>query len=108
MLAVVVGVLALEGAGLAIADARAVGVRGEDWTGVLLLRLDSSCSVWLPFYSGARGSPAGSVVSAAPRSSSAHFSVAYWLVVPIASAILATHRPRAAVAPADLGRPYKR
>src|SRR5918993_346775 len=27
------GLLALEGAGLAIADARAVGVRGEDWTG---------------------------------------------------------------------------
>lgn len=31
------GVLALEGALLAIADARAVGARGEDWTGFLLL-----------------------------------------------------------------------
>ena len=30
------GALALEGAALAIADARAVGARGEDWTGFLL------------------------------------------------------------------------
>ena len=32
---------------------------------------------------------------------------AYWLVVPGAVAILATHRPRADVAPAELGRPYE-
>jgi hypothetical protein len=32
---------------------------------------------------------------------------AYWLVVPVAIAILATHRPRADVAPAELGRPYE-
>ena len=31
----------------------------------------------------------------------------YWLVVPVAIGILATHRPRAAVEPADLGRPYE-
>ena len=36
-IAAVLGVLALEGAALAIADARAVGARGEDWTGFLLL-----------------------------------------------------------------------
>ena len=35
-IAAALGVLALEGAGLAIADARAVGARGEDWTGFLL------------------------------------------------------------------------
>ena len=32
---------------------------------------------------------------------------AYWVVVPIAMAILATHRPRADVEPASLGAPYK-
>jgi dienelactone hydrolase len=32
---------------------------------------------------------------------------AYWLVVPLAMAILSTHRPRAAVAAADLGRTYE-
>jgi fermentation-respiration switch protein FrsA (DUF1100 family) len=31
---------------------------------------------------------------------------AYWLVVPVAIGILATHRPRAEVTPADLGRAY--
>ena len=36
-IAAALGALALEGAGLAIADARAVGARGEDWTGFLLL-----------------------------------------------------------------------
>ena len=36
-LAVVVGGLALEAAALALEDARAVGTRGEDWTGFLLL-----------------------------------------------------------------------
>ena len=36
-LAAVLGILSLEGAGLAIADARAVGARGEDWSGFLLL-----------------------------------------------------------------------
>ena len=33
--------------------------------------------------------------------------VAYWLVVPVAIGILATHRPRADVAPTDLGRAYE-
>lgn len=33
--------------------------------------------------------------------------MAYWLVIPVAIAILATHRPRADVAPAGLGTPYE-
>jgi dienelactone hydrolase len=33
--------------------------------------------------------------------------VAYWLVVPVAMAILSTHRPRAAVEEVSLGRPYE-
>ena len=32
---------------------------------------------------------------------------AYWVVTPLATAILATHRPRAEVAPIDLGRPHE-
>ena len=36
VLALVLGVLALEGFALAVADARAVGVRGDDWTGFAL------------------------------------------------------------------------
>ena len=38
-LAGVFGALALEGSVLAVADARAVGARGEDWTGIVGLPL---------------------------------------------------------------------
>ena len=105
--AAALGALALEGAGLAIADARAVGARGEDWTGFLL-------------------APAGVVLlglavalfwrSRKPgrlrwlrRGGIALLSVVaiYWLVLPVAVAILATHRPRAVVTPVDVGRPYQ-
>lgn len=101
------GVLALEGAALAIADARAVGARGEDWTGFLLLPTGAALcasSVVLLWRSRKPGRfryarRAGIAVAAA--------LVAYWVVVPVAIGVLATHRPRAAVQPADLGRPYE-
>jgi uncharacterized protein len=99
--------LALEGAVLAIADARAVGVRGEDWTGFLLVPAGISLLalagvlVWPSRKAGRLrwlrrvGIAAGAVLGA------------YWLVVPVGVAILATHRPRAAVEPVSLGRPYE-
>jgi uncharacterized protein len=105
-LAAVLGVLSLEGAGLAIADAGAVGVRGEDWTGFLLLPVGvallplGAILIWRSRKSGRlrylrrAGIALGAVLGV------------YWLVVPVAIGILATHRPRAAVEPADLGRPY--
>ena len=98
-LAAVFGALALEGAILAIADARAVGARGEDWTGFLLvpvgLLLLGSAGVllWRSRKPGRFrwlrrvGISLGTVL------------VAYWLVLPVGMAILATHRPRAAVEP---------
>jgi uncharacterized protein len=106
-LAGVLGMLALEGAGLAVADARAVGARGEDWTGFLLgpvgVMLSGLAAVllWRSRKPGRRrwfrrgGLAAATAVAA------------YVLVVPVAMALLATHRPRAAVEPADLGRPYR-
>jgi fermentation-respiration switch protein FrsA (DUF1100 family) len=106
-LAAVIGALALEGAVLANADARAVGARGEDWTGFLLAPVGlvlmglAAVVLWRSRKPGrfrwARraGIAVGSVL------------VVYWLVVPVAMAILATHRPRAVVEPADLGRPYQ-
>jgi uncharacterized protein len=103
-LAAVLGVLSLEGAGLAIADARAVGARGEDWTGFLLgpvglvLLTLAAVLIWRSrkpgrFHYLRRGAIALMTVV-----------VAYMLVAPVAMGILATHRPRAAVEPADLGR----
>jgi fermentation-respiration switch protein FrsA (DUF1100 family) len=101
------GALALEGAVLAIADARAVGARGEDWTGFLLapvgvvLLVQAGTLLWRSRKPGRlrwlrrAGISVGTIL------------IAYWLVVPIGMAILATHRPRADVQPADLGRPYE-
>ena len=105
-IAAVFGALAMEAAVLAIADARAVGARGEDWTGFVLLPAAlmlfalAAVLLWRSRKPGRlrwlrrAGIAALSVVGA------------YWLVLPVAIAILATHRPRAAVAPVSLGRPY--
>jgi len=106
--AAALGALTLEGAGLAIADARSVGARGEDWTGfmlgpigVVLLALAVRL-LWRSRKPGRlrwlrrAGIAFGSMVAA------------LWLIVPIGVALLATHRPRAEVEPAALGHPYER
>ena len=106
-LAAALGALSVEGAALAIADARAVGARGEDWTGFLLLPIGVALlglAVALIWRSRKPGRlrylrRAGITVAAA--------LAAYWLVLPVAIAILATHRPRADVASAELGAPYQ-
>jgi len=106
-IAAALGVLALEGAGLAIADARAVGARGEDWTGFLLLPAGlvllglAAVLLWRSRKPGRfrylrRGTIAITAVVAA-----------YVLLLPLGIALLATHRPRAAVPPTELGRAYE-
>ena len=106
-LAAALGALALEGAALAIADARAVGARGEDWTGFLLLPVGlvllalAVVLLWRSRKPGRfRNLRRGAIVIAT-------VVAAYVLVSPLAIGILATHRPRAAVAPVELGRPYE-
>ena len=106
-LALVLGALALEGAALAVADARAVGPRGEDWTGFLLfptgVLLLGSATILL----WRSRKPGGLRYLRRAGIAVAAILAAYWLVVPVAIAVLATHRPRADVAPAELGRPYE-
>jgi fermentation-respiration switch protein FrsA (DUF1100 family)/uncharacterized membrane protein YidH (DUF202 family) len=105
--AMVLGALALEGAALAVADARAVGAEGEDWTGLLLcpfgvLLVGSAIALlWRSRKAGRRRYLRRAGITAAA------VLAAYWLVIPVAIAILATNRPRVDVAPADLGRPYE-
>lgn len=106
-LALVLGVLALEGFALAVVDAGNVGARGDDWTGFLLgpagLALCGLGGVllWRSRRPGRlrhlrrAGLALGGVL------------VVYVVVVPVATAILATHRPREPVGPVTLGRPYK-
>ena len=106
-LAVVLGALSLEGAALAIEDARAVGARGEDWTGFLLLPVGlvllglAAVLLWRSRKPGRfRWLRRAAILVGA-------LLTAYWLILPVAVAILATHRPRADVEPATLGAPYK-
>jgi hypothetical protein len=101
------GALSLEGAAIAVADANAVGARGEDWTGFVLLPIGVlllAVALRLLWSTRKPGRwrhlrRAGIAV--------ASLLAAYWLVVPVGVGILATHRPRAEVAAADLGRPYR-
>ena len=67
-LAAVLGVLALEGAALAVADARGVGARGEDWTGFLLCPSGVVLVGSAAIFSGARANRAGSATSVEPAS----------------------------------------
>ena len=106
-IAAALGALALEGAVLAVRDAQAAGARGEDWTGFLLGPVGLmllALAVRLVWRSRKPGT-----LRWLRRAGLAALTVvgAYLLVVPVAMAILATHRPRADVAPADLGRPYE-
>jgi hypothetical protein len=106
-LAAVLAVLSLVGAVLAVFDARAVGARGEDWTGFLLWPVAlvlAALAVTLLWrsrkpgrlrYLRRAGIALGTMVAA------------YVVVAPLAIAIVATHRPRAEVEPLDLGRPYE-
>jgi len=106
-IAATLGALALEGAVLAVRDAQATGARGEDWTGFLLgpialvLLALAVTLLWRSRKPGRfrwlrrAGLTALTVVGA------------YLLVVPVAMAILSTHRPRAAVEQVSLGRPYQ-
>ena len=107
-LAGVFGVLAAVGGGLAIADTRAGGVRGEDWSGFALVGVGpvlvalALTLLWRSRKAGRlRWLRRGGLVVGATVG-------AYWLVAPIAVALVATHRPRADVQPAALGRPYER
>jgi len=106
-LAGVFGALALEGAILAIADARAVGARGEDWIGFLLVPVGVVLLVQAALLLWRSRKPGRFRWIRRAGIALATIVLLYWTVVPIGIAILATHRPRAHVQPADLGRSYE-
>ena len=106
-IAAVVGVLALEGAGLAVADASRTFGRASDWTGFLLapagvgLVAVAAVVLWRSRKRRGRRYLRRALVSAV-----AVVGV-YSLVVPVAMALYATHRPRTDVRAAALGAPYR-
>jgi hypothetical protein len=105
-MALVLCPLALVGASVALRHATAVAPRGDDWTGVMLLPAGLTLGaqgVWLLWRSRRHGGrrhlrrialAVGAAVAA------------FWVVLPIAIAIVATHRPREAAQRIDLGRVY--
>jgi len=106
-LAGVFGALALEGAILAIADARGFGARGEDWTGFLLTPVglvllgSGGMLLWRSRKPGRLRWPRRAGIAIGT------LVAVYWLILPVGMAILATHRPRADVRHADLGKAYE-
>ena len=106
-LAGVFGALALEGAILAIADARGFGARGEDWTGFLLTPVglvllgSGGMLLWRSRKPGCLRWPRRAGIAIGT------LVAVYWLILPVGMAILATHRPRADVRHADLGKAYE-
>ena len=106
-LAGVFGALALQGAILAVADARAAGARGEDWTGFLLVPVGVVLLVQAALLLWRSRRPGRFRWARRAGIALATIVLLYWTVVPIGIAILATHRPRADVQPADLGRSYE-
>jgi fermentation-respiration switch protein FrsA (DUF1100 family) len=105
-LALVFGSLALVGAGVAIVDMGAGGP-GCDWTGLLLVPAGLSlCALgalvlWRSRKPGRHRYLRRALIAAVA------VVAAYELVLPMGIAIVATHKPRAAVEAADLGRPYE-
>ena len=107
VLALVLGPLALEGAVLAILDANNVGARGDDWTGFLLLPAGIAlCLLGVVLLWRSRKPGRLRYLRRAGLTLAAVIGV-YVVVAPVATAILATHRPRQAVTPVALGRPYQ-
>jgi len=101
--AAVVGVLALEGAALAVADLARTAERASDWTGLLL----APAGLTLCGLAGATlwrtRSAHGHRYLRRTLLSVAAVVGAYWFVLPIGIALVATHRPRAENKLAELG-----
>lgn len=99
------GIWTITGAGVAIVDARNVGPRGDDWTGFLLLPGGLALlllGALLLLRSRKRTS------HRYPRRAALAFGAllaAYFVVWPVAFAIIATHKPRTRVVIGDLGHP---
>jgi fermentation-respiration switch protein FrsA (DUF1100 family) len=106
-LALVLGALALEGFVLAVTDARNVGVRGDDWTGFLLAPAGLAlCLLGLLLLWRSRKPGRLRYLRRTAIGLGALVAV-YWVILPLAVAIGATHRPRQPVERASLGRPYE-
>jgi hypothetical protein len=106
-LALSFGALSLVGAGIALSHALSRGPSGDDWTGFLLVPAGVALSLlgarllWRSRKRGGRRYLRRFLIALGA------LVAAYVVLLPLAIAIVATHRPRVEVEPADLGRPYE-
>lgn len=103
--AIVLGLLALEGFAIAVSDASANGPHGDNWSGFLLLPAGLVlCGLGVVLLWRSR-KPEGHRVLRRAALCLLAVAGAYYVVAPLAVAILATHRPRDTAAVGNLGRP---
>jgi len=107
IVALVLGVLALEAALLAIADALAGGARGDDWTGFLVAPVGPVLLGLGAVLLWRSRKPHGRRYGRRALLAAASVLAVYWLVLPLVIAIAATHRPRSDPEPPSLGVPYE-
>jgi hypothetical protein len=107
VLALCFGALSLVGAGIALGHAVSRSPSGDDWTGFFLvpagiaLCLLAARLLWRSRRSGGRRYLRRALIGVGA------VVAGYVVLVPLALAIVVTHRPRVEVEPADLGRPYE-
>jgi uncharacterized protein len=106
-LALLFGILALAAGSVAAVHAVGPGPSGDDWTGLLLLPAGAALCLlgvailWRSRKHGGRRWLRRALIAIAA------VAAAYWVVLPLMVALVATHTPRDTVEPADLGRPYE-
>jgi dienelactone hydrolase len=105
--AAVLGLLAVEGAALALADALRTFARASDWTGFLLAPAGLALLAVAAVLLWRSRRPRGHSVLRRAAILAGVVVGAYWVVVPVSMALYATHRPRAAVSTVLLGAPYR-
>jgi hypothetical protein len=105
--AIVFGGLSLVGAGIAVVDSADGGPTGDDWTGFLLAPAGLVlCALGIRLLWITRRADGRRYLRRTLISLGAALAI-YWFVVPLAIALVATHKPGVTVEPADLGRPYE-
>ncbi|HZR94060.1 MAG TPA: alpha/beta hydrolase [Gaiellaceae bacterium] len=103
VIAAAIGALALVGAALAIADARSTFDRASDWTGFLLAPVGIALVAFGAMLAWRTRKPGGRRVLRRAALGLGVVAGVYWLLVPIAMGLLATHRPRAEAMPTPSG-----
>jgi fermentation-respiration switch protein FrsA (DUF1100 family) len=106
-LAAALGVLSLEGAGLASADVFRASARPSDWTGFLLAPVGVALCGLAAVLLWASRSRRGRLYLRRSALAVGALVLAFVVVAPVGVALYATHRPRAEVRPAELGAPYR-